>query len=278
MFRRGGLVMGACAAAFALALPVRLEAQERPTRPQPPTGVERNAPAPAGFDPLKIALDARKPENVSTALEVAFLVTVLSLAPALLVMVTSFTRIVIVLSFVRRAIGTQELPPNQVVTGLALILTFMVMTPTFSAIKRDALDPYTSPVKAQQIPGAVAMDRAVGHLRVFMFKHARVEDLRLFMDITKQPPREGGWRQDDVPTEVLVPAFVISELRRSFIMGFALFLPFLVIDLVVSAALISMGMMVLPPFFVSLPFKLLLFVLVDGWHLVVGSLVQSFYG
>jgi flagellar biosynthetic protein FliP len=267
--------MGACAAAFALALPVRLEGQERPTRPQAPTAVERPA---TGFDPLKIARDARQPEHVSTAIEIAFLLTVLSLAPALLVMVTSFTRIVIVLSFVRRAIGTQELPPNQVVTGLALILTFMVMTPTFSAIKRDALDPYTTPVREKQIAGGVALERAVGHLREFMFKHARVQDLRLFMDITKQPAREGGWRQDDVPTEVLVPSFVISELRRSFIMGFALFLPFMVIDLVVSATLISMGMMVLPPFFVSLPFKILLFVLVDGWHLVVGSLVQSFHG
>ena len=222
--------------------------------------------------------DAQKPENISTTLEIVFLLTVLSLAPALLVMVTSFTRIVVVLSFVRKAVGTQESPPNQVLTGLALILSFMVMTPTFEAIKRDALDPYTTPDKTKQIASGVAFDRAAGHLRAFMFVHVRVEDLALFMDITKQPKREGGWLETDVPTSVLIPSFVIGELRRAFIMGFALFLPFLVIDLVVSASLISMGMMVLPPFFVALPFKLLLFILVDGWHLVVGSLVQSFHG
>jgi flagellar biosynthesis protein FliP len=175
-------------------------------------------------------------------------------------------------------VGTQESPPNQVLTGLALILSFMVMTPTFNAIKKDALDPYTTSDAAKRITQAQAFDRASTHLRAFMFGQARKKDLALFMEITKQPAREGGWLESDVPTTVLIPSFVISELRRAFIMGFALFLPFLVIDLVVSAALISMGMMVLPPFFVSLPFKLLLFILVDGWHLVVGSLVRSFHG
>jgi flagellar biosynthetic protein FliP len=225
------------------------------------------------------AKDASKPENISTSLEIMFAVTILSIAPALLVMVTSFTRIVIVLSFVRRAIGTQELPPNQVITGLALFLTFMVMTPTITAIKRDALDPYTSTSPSQQISQATAFARAEGHLREFMFGQARIQDIRLFMDITKQPkPKDGkSWMREDVPTTVLIPSFMISELRRAFIMGFALFLPFLVIDLVVSASLVSMGMMVLPPFLISLPFKILLFVLVDGWHLVIGSLVQSFF-
>ena len=219
------------------------------------------------------------PEQIAPALKILLLLTVLSLAPAILISMTSFTRIVIVLSFVRRAIGTQELPPNQVITGLALFLTFMVMTPTFTSIKRDALDPYTSTNPSQQIPQSVAFSRAEGHLREFMFKQARVQDVRLFMDVTKQPrPRDGQrWMQEDVPTTVLIPSFMISELRRAFIMGFALFLPFLVIDLVVSASLISMGMMVLPPFLISLPFKILLFVLVDGWHLVIGSLVQSFF-
>lgn len=237
---------------------------------------ERN-PGPA-LDPHRILREAKDPQHVSATIEIVFLLTVLSLAPALLVMVTSFTRIVIVLSFVRRAIGTQELPPNQVITGLALLLTFMVMSPTFGAIKRDALDPYTSPDRSKQIPQAVAFDRAAGHLRAFMFQHVRRQDVALFMQLTNQPVREGGWEESDVPTEVLVPSFVISELRRAFIMGFALFLPFVVIDLVVSAALISMGMLVLPPVFVSLPFKILLFVLVDGWHLVVGQLVRSFHG
>jgi flagellar biosynthetic protein FliP len=243
---------------------------------QDPRGPAR--PAGPIVDLHKQVNDATKPENVSTTLEIVALLTVLSLAPALLVMVTSFTRIVIVLSFVRRAVGTQESPPNQVITGLALILTFMTMTPTFAAIKRDALDPYSAAESSKRISSTVAFGRAVDHLRGFMFQHVRGKDVALFMNVTKQPAREGGWLESDVPTEVLVPAFVIGELRRAFIMGFALFLPFLVIDLVVSAALLSMGMMVLPPFFISLPFKLLLFILVDGWHLVVGSLVRSFHG
>lgn len=238
---------------------------------------QEKGPAPP-FDPVDLVRRAKDPQNASTAVEIVLLLTVLSLAPALLVMVTSFTRIVIVLSFVRRAIGTQELPPNQVITGLALLLTFMVMAPTFGAIKRDALDPYTSPDPSKRITQAAAFERAAGHLREFMFRHVRRQDVALFMQLTHQPPREGGWEERDVPTEVLVPSFVISELRRAFIMGFALFLPFVIIDLVVSAALISMGMLVLPPVFVSLPFKILLFVLVDGWHLVVGSLVRSFHG
>jgi flagellar biosynthesis protein FliP len=235
--------------------------------------------APARPDVVQQLKDAQKPENISTTLEIVLAITVLSVAPALLVMMTSFTRIVIVLSFVRRAIGTQELPPNQVITGLALFLTFMVMTPTFTAIKKDALDPYTSTNPSQQISQSVAFSRAEHHLREFMFKQARAQDVRLFMDVTKQPrPKDGKrWMEEDIPTTVLIPSFMISELRRAFIMGFALFLPFLVIDLVVSASLISMGMMVLPPFLISLPFKILLFVLVDGWHLVIGSLVQSFF-
>lgn len=265
MVRRGDLV-SACLAAL-------LMGGSAFAQDHSPKGPEKPA-----FDPVELAKKAQAPENISTTLEIAFLLTTLSLAPALLVMVTSFTRIVIVLSFVRRALNTQDLPPSQVLTGLALILTFMVMTPTFSAIKRDAIDPYTNPDKSKQIAQSVAFDRAVGHLRTFMFDHVRVRDVALFMDATKHPRKEGGWDRPDIPTEVLVPSFVIGELRRSFIMGFALFLPFMIIDLVVSATLISMGMLVLPPIFISLPFKILLFVLVDGWHLVIGSLVQSFYG
>jgi flagellar biosynthetic protein FliP len=267
VIRRGGLLTGACLIALAMSQSLPAFSQERGSK---------SAPA---ADALERVKDAQKPENISTALEIVLAITILSVAPALLVMMTSFTRIVIVLSFVRRAIGTQELPPNQVITGLSLFLTFMVMTPTFTAIKKDALDPYTSAVPSQQISQSLAFERAEGHLREFMFKQARVQDIRLFMDVTKQPrPKDGQrWMQEDVPTTVLIPSFMISELRRAFIMGFALFLPFLVIDLVVSASLISMGMMVLPPFLISLPFKILLFVLVDGWHLVIGSLVQSFF-
>ena len=275
MIRRGGLLTGACL--IALAMSQSLPAFAAST----PLGTSQGKPAPSkpAADLVQHVKDAQKPENISTTLEIVLAITVLSVAPALLVMMTSFTRIVIVLSFVRRAIGTQELPPNQVITGLSLFLTFMVMTPTFTAIKRDALDPYTSTNPSQQISQSVAFARAETHLREFMFKQARVQDIRLFMDITKQPrPRDGKpWMTDDVPTTVLIPSFMISELRRAFIMGFALFLPFLVIDLVISASLISMGMMVLPPFLISLPFKILLFVLVDGWNLVTRSLVESFH-
>lgn len=238
---------------------------------------EPDRPTPPKIDPHQIVDDAKKPEKVTTTIEILFLLTILTLAPSLLVMVTSFTRIVIVLSFVRRALATQELPPNQIIVGLSLILTFMVMAPTFRLIKRDALDPYTTSDKAKQITQKEAIQRTVEHMRAFMFRYARVKDLNLFMTITEQPRKEGGWTEADVPTEVLVPAFVISELRRAFIMGFALFLPFMIIDMVVAATLISMGMLVLPPVLISLPFKILLFILVDGWHLVIGSLVQSFY-
>jgi flagellar biosynthetic protein FliP len=275
VIRRANWLAGACLLAASLFPSAPAWAQGAPSRPAagPARPTEKG-----GAALLEAAKDATRPENLSTTLEVVLALTVLSLAPAILVMMTSFTRIAIVLSFVRRALGTQELPPNQVLTGLALFLTIMVMTPTLTAIKRDALDPYTTPAPSQQISQAVAFQRAEGHLREFMFGQARVQDVRLFMDITKQPrPKDGEkWMQDDVPTTVLIPSFMISELRRSFIMGFALFLPFLVIDLVVSAALLSMGMMVLPPFLISLPFKILLFVLVDGWHLVIGSVVQSF--
>ena len=217
------------------------------------------------------------PDKVVTTVQIFVLFTVLALAPSILVMLTSFTRIVIVLSFVRRALALQDLPPNQVIVGLSMILTFLVMTPTINAIRKDAVDPYLAAESRARISQQEALDRSIIHLRSFMMKHARYEDVSLFMEITKQPKKEGGWTQADVPTTVLIPAFVISELRRSFLMGFALFLPFLVIDMVVASILVSMGMIVLPPMLISLPFKILLFVLVDGWHLVVGSLVQSFF-
>jgi len=216
------------------------------------------------------------PDKVVTTVEIFLLFTVLALAPSILVLLTSFTRIVIVLSFVRRALGTQDLPPNQVIVGLSLVLTFLVMTPTISAIKRDAVDPYLSKDPRTHISQKDAFDRTVTHMRTFMHGQTRVEDITMFMEVTKQPKRAGGWTEADVPTEVLIPSFVIGELRRAFLMGFALFLPFMVIDMVVSAVLVSMGMIVLPPMLISLPFKILLFVLVDGWHLVVGSVVQSF--
>lgn len=206
---------------------------------------------------------------LAPGLELLFLLTLLSLVPALLLVMTSFTRIVIVLSFVRSAIGIPQLPPNQIIVGLALFLTVFVMAPVWQQVNRDALQPYL----AGQIDQRTAFTRAEAPLRAFMFKQTRERDIALFMTLGKLPrPRN----PDDVPTWVLVPAFILSELKTAFTMGFVLFIPFLIIDLVVSSVLMGMGMIMLPPVLVSLPFKLLLFVMVDGWDLLVRSLVTSF--
>ncbi|MBM3260030.1 MAG: flagellar type III secretion system pore protein FliP [Candidatus Sericytochromatia bacterium] len=208
-------------------------------------------------------------QSISTSLQLLALLTVLSLAPAILVMMTAFTRIVIVLSFTRQALGTQAMPPNQVMVGLALFLTLFVMTPTLQRIQKEALEPYQS----GRITQGQALKAAEGPIRTFMLRQTRQRDLGLFVRMAKiERPR----RPSDIPTWVVVPAFVTSELKTAFQMGFTLYLPFLVIDLVVSSILMSMGMMMLPPVMVSLPFKLILFVLVDGWHLLARGLVQSF--
>jgi flagellar biosynthetic protein FliP len=192
-----------------------------------------------------------------------------SLLPTILIVMTSFTRIVIVLSFVRSAIGVPQLPPNQVLIGLSLFLTIFVMAPTWQAINRDAVQPYLR----GEIDQRTALDRGLQPLRDFMFRQTRERDIALFMDLGNLPrPRT----PDDVPTWVLVPAFILSELKTAFTMGFVLFIPFLVIDLIVSSTLMAMGMIFLPPVVISLPFKLLLFVMVDGWDLLVRSLVTSF--
>jgi len=214
-------------------------------------------------------IDTQNPQNVSTAIQLLLLVTVLSLAPAILVMVTSFTRIIVVLSLVRNAIGIPQLPPNQVMIGLALFLTAFVMAPAVKQINAEAVQPYLNGTISQQ----EAFDRGEAPLRTFMLKQTREQDLGLFLKLSgSEKPRTA----DDVPTYVLVPAFTISELKTAFQMGFVMFVPFLIIDLIVSSALLSMGMMMLPPVIVSLPFKILLFVLVDGWYLIIGSLVGSF--
>lgn len=203
------------------------------------------------------------------ALQLLALVTVLSLAPSILVMVTSFTRIVVVLSLLRTALGTATAPPNAVLSGLALFLTAFIMAPTFEQSYRQGIQP----LLAGQIREAEAFERTAAPFRDFMLKHVRPKDLELFMDLSRQPRPETA---QQVPLQVLIPAFMISELRRAFEIGFLLFIPFLIIDLVVSSILISMGMMMVPPVTVALPFKLIFFVLVDGWSLVVGSLVQSY--
>jgi flagellar biosynthesis protein FliP len=203
------------------------------------------------------------------ALQLVALLTVLSLAPSILIMVTSFTRIVVVLSLLRTAIGTQTAPPNTVMTGLALFLTAFIMAPTFQA----AYDQGVRPFVAGEIREQEAFERTTAPFRTFMLKHVRPADLELFMDLSRQPRPA---TPEATSMQVLIPAFMISELRRAFEIGFLLFIPFLIIDLVVSSILISMGMMMVPPVTVALPFKLIFFVLVDGWRLVAGSLVQSF--
>jgi flagellar biosynthesis protein FliP len=206
----------------------------------------------------------------SNAVQILLLVGGISLVPALLFTVTGFTRILIVLGFIRSGLGTPSAPPNQVLVGIAFFLTLFVMTPTINKIKHDAYDP----LHKGAITQTVALKRAEEPLREFMFKQTRTKDLALFAKLAKikQPKTRA-----DIPTQVLIPAFTISELKTSFQIGFLIFLPFLVIDLVVSATLMSMGMMMLPPSFISLPFKILLFVLVDGWGLVTKSLVESFH-
>ena len=203
------------------------------------------------------------------AVQLLLLLAGLTLVPALLFTVTGFTRILIVLGFIRTGLGTPTAPPNQVLVGIALFLTIFVMAPTFSQVKKDAIDP----LAAGKITEVQALKRGEGPMRKFMFEQTRTKDLALFVKLgdVKQPKTRA-----DVPTHVLIPAFIISELKTAFQIGFLIFLPFLVIDLVVSSTLMSMGMMMLPPVFIALPFKILLFVLVDGWDLVTQSLVESF--
>ncbi|MBI4925543.1 MAG: flagellar type III secretion system pore protein FliP [Bdellovibrio sp.] len=210
-----------------------------------------------------------KPADIVSVLRIVILLTVLSLAPAILIMMTSFTRIVVVLSFLRQALGTQQMPPNQVIVGLSLFLSLFIMAPTWKAINATAVEPYLN----EKIDQKLAFQNAETPLREFMLKQTREKDLELFLSLSKE---EKPQTSHDVSTYVLIPSFVISELKTAFQIGFMLYLPFLVLDMVVASVLMAMGMMMLPPVLISLPFKLLLFVLVDGWELIVGSLVKSF--
>jgi flagellar biosynthesis protein FliP len=207
--------------------------------------------------------------NTGRIIQLMALITVLSLAPSILVMVTSFTRIVVVLSFLRNAIGLQQTPPNAVLISLALFLTAFIMAPTAETAYREGI----APLMENRVTEAEALERTMKPLHAFMLNHTRDQDLKLFIDMAKLPEIEA---REQAPLRALVPAFMISELRRAFEIGFLLFIPFLIIDMVVASILMSMGMMMLPPVVISLPFKLIFFVLVDGWYLVAGSLVQSF--
>ena len=209
------------------------------------------------------------PEAMVGTLQLLILLTVLTLVPAFLVMMTSFTRIVVVLSFLRNALATQQTPPNQVLIGLALFLTFFTMAPVFQDIKAEAVDPYL----AQTITQEQAWERGSVPLKDFMLKQTREKDLALFV---KMADMERPNNKNEVPMHVLIPAFTISELKVAFEMGFLIYVPFLIIDMVVASTLMSMGMFMVPPIMISLPFKILLFVMVDGWHLVIKSLLESF--
>ena len=237
----------------------------------PATAAPPPAPTPAVTAPFfSLGLTpGEEPARSTVTLQIFLLMTVLSLLPAILIMVTSFSRIVIVLSLLRRALGTNTLPSNQIVIGLALFLTIFIMAPVWQKINADALQPYLD----KKISNQQAFDSALVPLREFMFKQTREKDLALFVDIAKLKRPENA---NDIPTTVLIPSFIISEVKTAFEIGLLLYIPFLIIDMVVAAVLLSMGMMMLPPIMVSLPFKLLLFVVADGWYLLVGSLVKSF--
>lgn len=218
---------------------------------------------------MSLAGGGREPEHVSLGLEILFLLTVLSLAPAIILTVTSFTRIIIVFHFVRQAVGVQQLPPNQLLASLAIFMTVAIMYPVGKDINTTALQPYLE----ERIGFGEALQNAEKPLREFLFKHTREKDLSIFYSITKMDRPKN---KEEVPTASLCAAFMISELKTGFIIGFLIYIPFLILDMVVSSILLAMGMMMLPPMMVSTPFKLLLFVMVDGWSLLVGSLVNSF--
>ncbi len=239
------------------------------------------------IDPVEIYQNAVKPERLTTSLEILVLMTVLALVPSILVMMTSFTRIVIVLGLLRQAMGTQQLPPSQVITALALFMTFFIMGPTWKNINADALQPYVNPGEGQVAISQEEMwSRTIAHMRNFMIRQVEstgnTDDVYLFVSFDETSPelgeklRDGTLQWKDVSTAALIPAFMTSELKQAFLMGFYIYLPFLVIDMVIASVLMSMGMMMLPPVMISLPFKLLLFVMVDGWHLIVGNLIHSF--
>jgi flagellar biosynthetic protein FliP len=258
--RRLLVVLGALTAALAVAcVAVPALAQNAPTAPTLPIPRINLGVSPA-----------TKPSDVALSLQILLILTVLTLAPTILILMTSFTRIVVVLSFVRTAMGTSTVPPTQVLVGLSLLLTFFVMNPVIQDINKNALQPYLS----NKISQTTALQRAQVPLRGFMLRQTREKDIALFYTLSKETTRPAT--QADVPTYILVPAFVISELKTAFQIGFAIYIPFIVIDMVVAAVLLSMGMMMIPPVLISLPFKILIFLLVDGWNLVVYALFQSF--
>jgi flagellar biosynthetic protein FliP len=230
---------------------------------------QTNSPATTTLGPLSISLGANTgAPDIDSGIKILFLITLLSLAPSILLLMTCFTRVAIVLGFVRSALQLQGSPSSQIIIGLSLFITLFVMAPVWDNINHDALEPY----QAHKITSQQALDAASGNLREFMLKQTRPKDVELFVSMAKLPPT----KVEDLPLRVVTPAFIISELRTAFQMGFLIYVPFILIDIVVATVLMSMGMMMMPPTTISLPLKLLLFVLVDGWSLIVQSLVRSF--
>lgn len=232
-----------------------LAQQQGPTVPLPKIGIDVGT--------------SDNPEDLSVTLQLLLLLTVLSLAPSILIMTTSYLRIIISFHFLKQALGTMQMPPNQLLAGIALFITFFIMGPTWTEVNDNALQPYLN----EEISADSAYSRGIEPIREFMFNSVRDEDLALFIKFANIEKPES---RTDLPTHILIPAFVLGELRAGFIIGFFLFVPFLMIDMIVSSILMSMGMMMLPPMMISLPFKILLFILVDGWNLMVGSLIRSF--
>ncbi|WP_408956636.1 flagellar type III secretion system pore protein FliP [Natroniella sp. ANB-PHB2] len=218
---------------------------------------------------VQIGEGGEGPQDLATSLQILILLTVLTLAPAILILLTSFTRIIVVLSLLRRGLATQTMPPNQVLIGLAIFLTIYIMSPVWGQINQEAVQPYLE----EEIEQVVALENTLDPLREFMFSNTREKDIALFINMSEL---ERPNNQEDVPTFILIPAFITSELRTAFQIGFIIYIPFIVIDMIVASVLMSMGMMMLPPVMISLPFKVLLFVLVDGWYLVIKSLVETF--
>lgn len=235
--------------------------------------VETNAAgsADSNGNTLTIGIAAGDGKDMASVLQILLVLTVIALAPSILIMLTSFTRIVIVLHFTRTALGTQTTPPNQIIIGLALFLTFFIMAPTFKTIYTDAIKPLSN----NEISAEQAYEIGIKPIREFMFKQTNTKDIKLFLSIA-DIDTEGMDSYEDIPTHVLIPSFIISELRTAFIIGFLIYIPFIIIDMVVSSALMSMGMMMLPPTTISMPFKILLFIMADGWSLIVGNLVKTF--
>ncbi len=235
-----------------------------------------STPAAQAADPVTLPnieisfADTDEPQQVAKTLQILFLLTVLTLAPSILIMTTSFTRIVIIFAFLRQAMHTQQMPSNQIIIGMALFLTFYIMSPVWQKINDDALQPYMN----EDISLREALDKTSAPLRKFMLEQTREKDLAMLVSFTKGQRPKGP---DDIPMTTVIPAFIVSEITTAFTAGFIIYIPFLVIDMVVACVLLSMGMMMLPPVMISLPFKLLLFVLVDGWGLLIGTVIKSFY-